>query len=1046
MAKSVRTVTRANTSAPSPSSKLVLLSRLVSAAGDKMATTDTGGSAPAMLEPHQLAASLAPPTHDQQISYVVEHCNYILTQLASDSLSPSLVSHSADSQHAPVFTTLPSSSSLEAYLDQLTSAQKQADARTAHLESQLRNQLLSSLSGVKLLKQKLSSLPDDIATTEDKLLDLCEDLVIASSSTSAVPESSRDGAATLMNRLDQLHTAIDQLHKAKAYFSILAQAEDLRLAVARCDQDQAQREQALHHLSELDALVRKVEKLSAAGSEQPEVGGDEPKLVSFLRSQRSVAFKTLRKARCARLSEAIQQTGWSQANADLSTTKDEAGDPNGLSAAKLLGSERVKLAWLDVCELQDAAEQLGLLSRATAKPSSKSHSQPTQHEAITAGSDKYQPLLTTQCLVEPMLLRFRYHFDGDRSTNRLDKPEWFLSHIASLIRAQAPLFHPPTHGVPGSGGVVVRLNRAYANASSSRKPYRHIDTYAELIHGLLTPLRRKLASTMPALLDHPSLLAHTVFQALTFDADLAESFPPSLTVLGGAGTRKISDDILDNTEWFNRWLDGEKEFALRRFEEIVNAADAWAIGSSDSVADDDEQVFYSAGSTNTEDEVEGQRTTKSARSTMEILESVSERYRPLPSLSQRLSFLAIVQLPILRSYAQRLTRSLDAFESLSSAFARAMPGEITSATSGSGTSDSDMVKGLRGLGRLVKALLSAQYVCEELERWSETSAFVELSSALDSTQEGRQLALGLRKDQGVEEDRELDAASLGMLLRRGLKRGAAVARPLAAGSSGSAVGSGEAGVGTPKLGDVGSRQVLNEWGRFGVWEEPRMKFGDIAARAVMAVERLITSEVLELLRPYVLRRWDQQEQEEDAEEETIPTPTLIPSLSMFSSHLGHLASILPKETLLPIYRHVSSSVANALVERIVMAGGSKRFTFAGGVRFERDLKEGWLGVVRELVEANAGKRDGALGRRPEAPWKPVLDAATLLRLPSSTSGAGKGADGVTLAKAVQIVFDATDEGGVKGEEYKVLLERLGNVDDTKINVREVLRRRVEVWK
>ncbi|KAJ9479528.1 hypothetical protein PHBOTO_003014 [Pseudozyma hubeiensis] len=1007
-----------------------------------MATTDTGRSTPATLEPHQLAAFLAPPTHDQQISYVVEHCNYILPQLASDSLSTSLTSRSADSQHAPIFTTLPSSSSLEAYLDQLTSAQKQADARTAHLESQLRNQLLSSLSGVKLLKQKLSCLPDDIATTEDNLLDLCEDLVIAGSSTSsAAPESSRDGAATLMCRLDQLHTAIDQLQKAKAYFSILAQAEDLRLAVARCDQDQAQREQALHHLSELDALVRKVEKLSAAGSEQLEAGGDEPKLVSFLRAQRSVAFKTLRKARCARLSGAIEQTGWSQAKADLST-KDEAGDHNDLSAAKLLGSDQVKLAWSDVCQLQDAAEQLGLLRRATAKPSSRTQSQSTQHEAITAGSDEYQPLLTTQCLIEPMLLRFRYHFDGDRSTNRLDKPEWFLSHIASLIRTQAPLFHPPVHGVPGSGGVVVRLNRAYANASSSRKPYRHIDTYAELVHGLLTPLRRKLASTMPALLDHPSLLAHTVFQALTFDADLAESFPPSLTVLGGAGTRKISDDILDNTEWFNRWLDGEKEFALRRFEEIVNAADAWAIGSSDSVADDDEQVFYSASSNDKEDATGGQRTTKSARSTMEILESVSERYRPLPSLSQRLSFLTIVQLPILRSYAQRLTRSLDAFESLSSAFARAMPGEITSATSGSGSSDSDMVKGLRGLGRLVKALLSAQYVCEELERWSETSAFVELSSALDSTQEGRQLALGLRKDQGVEEDRELDAASLGMLLRRGLKRGAAVARPLAAGSS----GSGEAGVGTPKLGDVGSKQVLNEWGRFGVWEEPRMKFGDIAARAVMAVERLITSETLELLRPYALRRWDQQEQEEDAEEETIPTPTLIPSLSMFSSHLGHLASILPKETLLPIYRHVSSSIANALVERIVMAGGSKRFTFSGGVRFERDLKEGWLGVVRELVEANAGKRDAVLGRRPEAPWKPVLDAATLLRLPSSTSGAGKGADGVTLAKAVQIVFDATDEGGVKGEEYKALLERLGNVDDTKINVREVLRRRVEVWK
>ncbi len=75
-----------------------------------------------------------------------------------------------------------------------------------------------------------------------------------------------------------------------------------------------------------------------------------------------------------------------------------------------------------------------------------------------------------------------------------------------------------------------------------------------------------------------------------------------------------------------------------------------------------------------------------------------------------------------------------------------------------------------------------------------------------------------------------------MLLRRGLKRGAAVARPLAAGSN---APSADAGVGTPKITDVGQKQVLNEFGSFGVWEEPRRKFGDIAQRATLAIERLV---------------------------------------------------------------------------------------------------------------------------------------------------------------------------------------------------------------
>ncbi len=89
-----------------------------------------------------------------------------------------------------------------------------------------------------------------------------------------------------------------------------------------------------------------------------------------------------------------------------------------------------------------------------------------------------------------------------------------------------------------------------------------------------------------------------------------------------------------------------------------------------------------------------------------------------------------------------------------------------------------------------------------------------------------------------------------------------------------------------------------------------------------------------------------------------------------------------------------------------MSGGSKRFNFVGGVRFDRDLQEGWLGVVREVGK---GQR---LGRRPEASWRPALDAAALLRLPSSTAEGG--AEGVRLAKVVQVVFDATEEGGGRG--------------------------------
>ncbi len=273
-----------------------------------------------------------------------------------------------------------------------------------------------------------------------------------------------------------------------------------------------------------------------------------------------------------------------------------------------------------------------------------------------------------------------------------------------------------------------------------------------------------------------------------------------------------------------------------------------------------------------------------------------------------------------------------------------------------------------------------------------------MSEALHSTEEGRTLALSLRVDEGKEEDRELDAASLGMLLRRGLKRGAAVARPLAGGA-----GAGNASPVLGSDGDAARIQGLNEvdGDKLGVWDEPRRKFLDIATRAITGIERLVTSETLEQLRPYVLRRWDlesssssitaQGEPNLEEEKEPIPTPNLIPSLSIYSSHIGHLCAILNRETLLPVYRHVSSNVASALVERVIMSGGSRRFNHAGGIRFSEDVNQGWLGVVRELTTAS-NTNAGLFGRRPEAPWKPALDAARLLTLPSSTSGTASSAE------------------------------------------------------
>lgn len=82
---------------------------------------------------------------------------------------------------------------------------------------------------------------------------------------------------------------------------------------------------------------------------------------------------------------------------------------------------------------------------------------------------------------------------------------------------------------------------------------------------LLPLLSRKLKKTIPLLLEHPSLLAHTVYQTLLFDTALSkEGFLLQGTSSSDSGVQwtGISEVILGNSDWFETWLTGEKDCKL----------------------------------------------------------------------------------------------------------------------------------------------------------------------------------------------------------------------------------------------------------------------------------------------------------------------------------------------------------------------------------------------------------------------------------------------------------------------------------------------------
>lgn len=96
---------------------------------------------------------------------------------------------------------------------------------------------------------------------------------------------------------------------------------------------------------------------------------------------------------------------------------------------------------------------------------------------------------------------------------------------------------------------------------------------------------------------------------------------------------------------------------------------------------------------------------------------IADRYSPLPSFRQRTQFLIHVQLPILELYHSRVSSSLDAFETLSSALVRAVPGAL--GVEGPKTDTRKLTGGVEGSQRLCKALLSSRYIENAMRTWGE---------------------------------------------------------------------------------------------------------------------------------------------------------------------------------------------------------------------------------------------------------------------------------------------------------------------------------------
>ncbi|KAI6134109.1 TIP-1 family-domain-containing protein [Pisolithus croceorrhizus] len=687
---------------------------------------------------------------------------------------------------------------------------------------------------------------------------------------SSLSPTTEDNVATLLEDIEVMHRTLKELQNVRAYVAVVQRG--LALSEAAVSQLRSRSSPlsaaSVSGFATLQSFTTDVTR-TCRSTEDLSSSRGSLHLLSFLQKLGEKTWADMKAILSATLVSAAESVNWPMA-IDFTAASEEQ-------------RSKFQSAFLDLLHLQEIGQSLR---------------SPKEDENL-------YPL---QALVHPVALRFKYHFDGERETNRADKPEWYFTHIANVAHDHRPFME----------GAVQRL--------LTGTKFQNVNAWHQYVKLLMGILERKIKRSVPQLLGRPALLAHTIYQSLLFDSSLRELGYEFDQVEGKKDEEVekggISRIILDEKGWFDAWIEGEKKFADDQYNEIISATDAWVIV--------DDHSTDAGGFTRLD---EGDiKATNSARRVKALVEQVTDRYTPLPSFRQRTQFLIRVQVPVLENYHSRISSSLDAFETLSSAFVRAVPGALAVDTTK--TDSKRLTGGVEGSQRLCKALLSARYVENVMRSWGEETFFLELWAEIN-----RRAYLRARV-------------------------GAHPSLPEPNGWSQNVQGAPEGTI---------FEELIMQYAKLGLRAED-MLIHQICGECETSLKGHFNSLARVACNALPTSLLDSAEG--TAVNIMIP-PTLLPSIALLSSHLTYLRSTLPSSTVTHLYRRIASRISEHVLQREVLFRPGLGRTSTGRHAFTRPQAyiiqaecELWVETCQVALNTSHA--------RAEKPWSRLLAAGRLL--------------------------------------------------------------------
>lgn len=369
---------------------------------------------------------------------------------------------------------------------------------------------------------------------------------------------------------------------------------------------------------------------------------------------------------------------------------------------------------------------------------------------------------------------------------------------------------------------------------------------------------RKLLKVLPAVANQPELLSHLIHELMSFDTSLREEWLYD-GGRGDDGWKGLSWDVLVKHSWFSRWLTVEKDFALRRYEDILEAPESFEI-DRDSDSSTTSKPTFAAIRVN------------------DLLEAVTEDYRPLMSFHQRIQFLIDIQMAIFDLFYNRLNDALIAFQQHTSAVGRIQ---------GASRETQAELLGIGGLERLCRVYGSAEYLEGKMRDWSDDVFFVELWDELQSRVRG--------STSGKTIAGEMNAA---------------------------------------QLAERTSNELASDDDSGSLFDETTATYRRLRIRAEDAIQNKLIFGVRETLRPYrKVGSWNVAHNSSFAS--LTPTAALDGALAYLTENLSFLSKVLALASFRRIGRQLTLAIQNFIWDKVIIR---EVFSTVGAAQLRKDVE------------------------------------------------------------------------------------------------------------